>query len=862
MSNNQYVASDGSSVVGISPADYEAYLSEKNDTPPSATDFVDYSGQDDSSYTPPSPVSSVPDKYSGIPSGVTTPEGGKASPAYEPPAPVDDGINPDFVNYSGQDDDSSYTPPAQPTNMAEVIAQQMANAESQGQTLETVPVPVPGGTVRPVREYSDSGDDSTDSYTPPATTPSIPDKYSSTPSTNVNPITGGTYAPTYQPSEIISQAIDSSDDSSYFADSSIADNSGLIFEKGSVIPQKESSASKFAIQSSGLLFNSIGIGGSLPGSGQRTIEPDNPDDTIKRSSSEFIAKKKSESADSYIGDKNWSHANIGSKYDSDPTLRKISSQDIADLVQEDRAGLYFPTSLEEARNILGDSDLTFSDKTTQFYNEKGENIGYLGESAFPYALVISEIAGEKPLLYFNTGGVKGNKDIDYSGKTSWIDTPSAKTMADQGTINDYILTSTSKNLDKPELTKDLSRKGINESWYDGIIGSAFDASNTGLGFSEALDESGNVDSNRMLEAFGTDDISKVIFGKPTLDLETERKINVEANKPRDNVEYLTSAQKAELKDKWSNPGYQFYDKDVKFAEVYNPKTGQYDTKPLQDVTSDQIRGYLGEDAIPYAIAHDYDDSGNLIKNTYLFATGKEADRIARAQDKSTFTNVPTKYAQTDSLGFTVTNKELDAFDISKSLGLDYDTTTPEQRKNELLSGYYDPQFLIVDSSGKTFVGDNLDRMSAESESEKRIASQTALQQNLTDSGYSLLVADEKGNVKSLSDAELANIAKSEYDALTSGKETYLNYGDTKSGIKLSNTESLKMNPDSIAQIFKSMSQVQLDEYQKSQQTNQQDSLYDMFIGSSKSASKAISDFVETDMFKQGAQIASLTTPLG
>lgn len=47
-------------------------------------------------------------------------------------------------------DTSVYIPP---TNMAEVIAQQMANAESQGQTLDTVPVPVPGGIVQPVNVY-------------------------------------------------------------------------------------------------------------------------------------------------------------------------------------------------------------------------------------------------------------------------------------------------------------------------------------------------------------------------------------------------------------------------------------------------------------------------------------------------------------------------------------------------------------------------------------------------------------------------------------------------------------------------------------------------------------------------------------
>lgn len=38
-------------------------------------------------------------------------------------------------------------------NMAEVIAQQKISAESEGQILETVSIPVPGGIVRPVTEY-------------------------------------------------------------------------------------------------------------------------------------------------------------------------------------------------------------------------------------------------------------------------------------------------------------------------------------------------------------------------------------------------------------------------------------------------------------------------------------------------------------------------------------------------------------------------------------------------------------------------------------------------------------------------------------------------------------------------------------
>lgn len=57
-----------------------------------------------------------------------------------------------FIFASGciVDNDNSYI---QPSNMAEVISQQIANAESQGQILEIVPVPVPDGIVKPINEY-------------------------------------------------------------------------------------------------------------------------------------------------------------------------------------------------------------------------------------------------------------------------------------------------------------------------------------------------------------------------------------------------------------------------------------------------------------------------------------------------------------------------------------------------------------------------------------------------------------------------------------------------------------------------------------------------------------------------------------
>ena len=94
-------------------------------------------------------------------SGCVTDDSSSYTPPSAPPdivltpAPSNDPIIGGYTDFTNKDrrsaypppadDSSSYTPPAptptQPTNMAQVIAQQMANAESQGLTLETVPVP-------------------------------------------------------------------------------------------------------------------------------------------------------------------------------------------------------------------------------------------------------------------------------------------------------------------------------------------------------------------------------------------------------------------------------------------------------------------------------------------------------------------------------------------------------------------------------------------------------------------------------------------------------------------------------------------------------------------------------------------------
>ena len=90
---------------------------------------------DSSSYTPPAPAPT--NDYSS--NWRNTPEGERISLGTatdeDKAVAVSQGADPNNVGLPPA------PTPTQPTNMAQVIAQQMANAESQGLTLETVPVP-------------------------------------------------------------------------------------------------------------------------------------------------------------------------------------------------------------------------------------------------------------------------------------------------------------------------------------------------------------------------------------------------------------------------------------------------------------------------------------------------------------------------------------------------------------------------------------------------------------------------------------------------------------------------------------------------------------------------------------------------
>ena len=66
-----------------------------------------------------------------------------------------------------------------------------------------------------------------------------------------------------------------------------------------------------------------------------------------------------------------------------------------------------------------------------------------------------------------------------------------------------------------------------------------------------------------------------------------------------------------------------------------------------------------------------------------------------------------------------TSRELDTKEIEKLYGLDIDNLTPEQRKEKLLSGYFDPQFTFTNlQTGEVTTGDNIQRLAIEAESEK------------------------------------------------------------------------------------------------------------------------------------------------
>ncbi len=272
MSNNgQYVGSDGSNIVGISPVAYEAYLAEK------------------------------------------------ASNQSQPP-------------------------PAPPANMAEVIAQQMANAESEDQTLETVPVPVPGGTVRPADEYAD-------------------DRLRSV-----------RHAGTVRP-----------------ADEYADDRPRSVRHAGTVRPADEYADSSDYIPPPAT--------GSYAKPINDAQQPANMADVISRQ----LAASNQPQPIAAVNNPFTTQKNTIKPVNNQQNVTDFAvSKNSNSIFNTPRVVNGF-TSRDEAERALN-ADLDFGDKSVNFngFDQRG---GYLGENAYPFAAIVS---GDKTTLYYNTGGIKGN----------------------------------------------------------------------------------------------------------------------------------------------------------------------------------------------------------------------------------------------------------------------------------------------------------------------------------------------------------------------------------------------------------------------------------------------------------------------
>ena len=122
------------------------------------------------------------------------------------------------------------------------------------------------------------------------------------------------------------------------------------------------------------------------------------------------------------------------------------------------------------KQLYADGNYDWTDTSVPWYDtESGEFIGYLGEEAYPYAIIVPETYDAPIRLEFNTGGTKGNSPSTGTGKSSWTDVPSAKTRAELRDAGfDYGFSS--RDLDYNELVTQNERRGYDSSWYDGMVG--------------------------------------------------------------------------------------------------------------------------------------------------------------------------------------------------------------------------------------------------------------------------------------------------------------------------------------------------------------------------------------------------------
>lgn len=122
------------------------------------------------------------------------------------------------------------------------------------------------------------------------------------------------------------------------------------------------------------------------------------------------------------------------------------------------------------KQLYPDGNFNWGDSDTKWYDPKtGEYIGYLGEEAYPYAVIVPETYDAPIRLEFGTGGQKGGSPVKDTGKSTWADVPSALTrmeLRDAGF--DYGFSS--RNLDTQELMNQSEMRGYDSSWYDGMVG--------------------------------------------------------------------------------------------------------------------------------------------------------------------------------------------------------------------------------------------------------------------------------------------------------------------------------------------------------------------------------------------------------
>lgn len=175
-----------------------------------------------------------------------------------------------------------------------------------------------------------------------------------------------------------------------------------------------------------------------------------------------------------FGDNNWSNTekpvvstqSQSSKNDSVGLATEYLYRDVA-------PGIYTFDNKKEAMDFMAElypeGNYDFQDYDVPWYSTKtGEYIGDLGQSAYPFAIVVPETSDMDVLTLWNTGGSKGGSPSTGTGLSSWTDVPSAKTRA--ALANEFDFSFSSKNLDVDEIKTQLERQGIDESWYDGLVG--------------------------------------------------------------------------------------------------------------------------------------------------------------------------------------------------------------------------------------------------------------------------------------------------------------------------------------------------------------------------------------------------------